>query len=167
MYLGFLSAAEAQGMNDKTFLFLTSSYSEQFAQAASFVGQGVYVPAEFLPYTDPSVTGNEDWIAVMDAHGVARTSFAQGGYLAANHFIEVLESMGADAEITVESVTAALKAQTEPIESTMTGTPWIFGDADKHLSNTAGYPVVLKPGTNEWVAAGDSWIFATMTDHGM
>ena len=39
--VGILKAAEAQGLNDMTFLFLTSTYSQQFAEAASFVGKGV------------------------------------------------------------------------------------------------------------------------------
>jgi len=154
-YVGLLKAAESQGL-DVTFLFLTSGYSEQFAQAASYVGKGVYVPAEFAPYTDPSVKGNEDWAAVMDKHNVPKTSFAQGGYLAAQDFIQVLKGMKGD--VTRETVTAALKGMTTPIESPMTGTPWIFGAGDTHNSNTAGWPIVIKPGTTQWVAAETDWL---------
>lgn len=160
-YVGLLKAAEAQGL-DVTFLFLTSGYSEQFAEAATFVGKGVYVPAEFAPYTDDSVKGNEDWIALMDEHGIAKTSFAQGGYLAAKHFIEVLEGMSGD--VTAETVTAALKAMTAPIESPMTGTPWIFGEGDSHGSNTAGWPIAIMPGENTWKAVEQDWIYASGTE---
>lgn len=162
-YVGLLKAAEAQGF-DATFLFLTSGYSEQFAQAATFVGKGVYAPAEFTPYTDPSVTGNEDWTALMDEYGVPKTSFAQGGYVAAKHFITVLEGMEGD--VTRETITAALQAMTEPLESTMTGTPWIFGPGEAHNSNTAGWPVAIMPGTTVWKAAAEDWIFSARTQQG-
>lgn len=159
-YVGLLKAAEAQGL-DVTFLFLTSGYSEQFAQAATFVGKGVYVPAEFAPFSDASVKGNEDWSALMDEHGIAKTSFAQGGYLAAKHFIDVLEGMSGD--VTTETVTAALKGMTQPIETPMTGTPWIFGAGDTHGSNTAGWPIAIMPGETTWKAVEQDWIYASGT----
>lgn len=154
--VALLRAAEAQGMNDVTFLFATSAYSTQFAEAATFVGQGIYLPAEFTPFTDPSVPGNEEWVELMEKHNVPLTSFGQGGYLAANYFIEMLQSIEGD--ITRESVTAAFKEQEEPFESTMTGSPWIFGPGESHGSNTSGWPVVLEPGSSEWLSAADDWI---------
>lgn len=159
--VGLLNAAEAQGL-DVTFLLLTSGYSEQLAQQVTFTGQGVYTAAEFTPFTDESVSGNEDWAALMDEYGIAKTAFAQGGYLAAMHFIEVLE--GIDGDITRESVTEALRGMTTPIESTMTGTPWIFGDGDSHGSNTAGWPVAIMPGETTWSAVADDWIYASGTE---
>ena len=154
--LGVLKAAEAQGMNDMTFLFLTSAYSQQFAEAASFVGKGVYVPAEFAPYTVDSIVANDDWKALMDKHDVPLTSFGQGGYLAAIHFLEVLKAIEGD--ITRGSVTAAFKAQTTPLENPMTGTPYLFGGDARHRSNTAGWPITIKPGTNAWTSADDGWM---------
>lgn len=157
-YVGLLNAAEAQGL-DATFLFLTSGYSEQFASQVTYTGEGIYAPAEFAPYTDESVSGNEDWAALMDEYGINKTSFAQGGYLAATYFIEVLEGM--EGEITRETVNEALRGMTEPIESTMVGTPWIFGDGESHGSNTAGWPVAILPGETTWDAVADDWIFAS------
>lgn len=160
-YVGLLKAAEAQAY-DGTFLFLTSGYSEQFAQAATYVGKGVYVPAEFLPFSDESLAGNEDWRALMDEHGIAKTSFAQGGYLAAMHFIEVLKQHEGD--ITRETVTAALTGMTQPIETTMTGSPWIFGQGDAHTSNQAGWPIAIKPGSTTWESVADDWLFSSKAD---
>jgi branched-chain amino acid transport system substrate-binding protein len=154
--LGVLKAAEAQGMNDMTFLFLTSAYSEQFAQAASFVGKGVYVPAEFAPYTVDGITANDEWKALMEKHNVPLTSFGQGGYLAATHFLETLKTMEGD--ITRENVTAAFKAQTVPSENPMTGTPFLFGAGESHGSNTAGWPITIKPGSNAWTSAQGDWM---------
>ncbi len=155
---GVLKAAEAQGMNDMTFLFLTSAYSAQFADAATFVGKGVYVPAEFAPYTDSSNAANSDWSALMQKHDVPLTSFAQGGYLAATHFIEMLKSMTGD--ITRETVTAAFKAQSTGYENAMAGTPWLFGPGSSHSSNTAGWPIVIKPGETTWSNAASTWVTA-------
>ncbi|GAB6856869.1 hypothetical protein JCM13591A_09740 [Microbacterium xylanilyticum] len=45
--IGQIKAANAQGWNDVTFLYLTSVYSDNFAQAVDNAGAGVYVPAEF------------------------------------------------------------------------------------------------------------------------
>ena len=154
--VGILKAAEAQGLNDMTFLFLTSTYSQQFAEAASFVGKGVYVPAEFAPYTVEDVTANDDWRAVMEKHNVPMTSFGQGGYLAAQHFLEVLK--GIDGDISRETVTAAFKGQQEPLENPMAGTPYLFGDGDTHGSNTAGWPITIQPGSTSWTSAADDWM---------
>lgn len=154
--MGILKAAEAQGLNDMTFLFLTSAYSEQFAKSATYVGKGVYVPAEFLPYTDESSEGNADWRALMEKHNVDLTAFGQGGYVAATHFLEVLQGM--DGDITRESVAEAFQTQTTALESPMTGTPYIFGKGETHGSNTSGWPIVIKPGSNEWENAANDWM---------
>lgn len=161
-YVGLLNAAQAQGLDDLTFLFLTAGYSEQFASQATFVGQGVYLPAEFLPYSDDSLTGNEDWTALMDEKGIAKTSFAQGGYLAAHNFVQVLESMEGD--ITRETVSEALRGMTDPIATEMTGTSWIFGSGETHNPNSAGWPVAILPGETTWQSVGDGWIFSAITE---
>lgn len=153
---GVLKAAEAQGMKDMTFLFLTSTYSEQFAQAASFVGKGVYVPAEFSPYTVDGIAANDDWKQLMEKNNIPLTSFGQGGYLAATHFLETLKTIKGD--VTHETVAAALKAQTKPSENAMTGTPFIFGPGDSHSSNTAGWPITIRPGSTTWESAADDWM---------
>ena len=78
------------------------------------------------------------------------TSFSQGGFLAATYFLEVLQ--GIDGDITRESVSAALKDM-EPIDNPMVGTPFPFGTI-----NTAGWPIVLKTGTNAWEKVADDWL---------
>jgi branched-chain amino acid transport system substrate-binding protein len=153
--LGLLKAAQAQGLDDVTFLLLTSVYSAQFAKAAGFVGKGVYLPAEFLPFTDDAA-GNEEWRALMEKYDVPLTSFGQGGYLAAQHFIEMLKTIKGD--ITSETVSAAFRAQTEGLDTPMTGTPWLFGPGDSHGSNTAAWPVKIEPGSDVWAQAGTDWI---------
>ena len=150
--VGQLKAAAAQGWNDVTFLYLTSVYTNQFAQAATFVGKGVYVPAEFAPYTEADDPANKDWRALMEKNNIALTSFGQGGYLAATHFVDVVKAIQGD--ITRESVTKALQGMKE-IDNPMSGTPWVFGPGDSHSPNRAGFPIKLLPGTKQWQDTGD------------
>jgi branched-chain amino acid transport system substrate-binding protein len=155
--IGQLRAAAAQGWTDVSFLFLTSVYSQQFAEANLDTANGVYVPAEFAPFTDPDLEANKEWRDLMESNGIALTSFSQGGYLAAKYFIEVIESI--DGDVTRESVNDALRGMTEPIANPMVGTPWLFGDGESHSSNRAGWPVALPSGTGAWETAADDWLF--------
>lgn len=147
--IGQVKAANAQGWDDVTWLYLTSVYSENFADAIDDAGAGIYVPAEFYPFTDDSDI-NADWRALMEENDIPLTSFSQGGYLAATYFIEVLKSI--DGDITRESVSEALKGM-DPIENPMVGTPYAFG-----TQNTAGWPIILKSGTNAWEKVADDWL---------
>jgi len=163
--IALLGEASNQGIS-LPFLVLTSCYSDQFAASAAYGGD-IYLPAEWAPYGDTSIDGVEDWAAAMDAHSVPKTSFAQGGYLAAKYFIDILESI--DGDVTRESFTAAAKGMTEEIPSPMAQAPYIFGDADFHQPNNTAYPVVLKTGTNEWESLGPllegddlGWVYTTV-----
>lgn len=148
--IAFIGEAANQGV-DLPFLVLTSCYSDEFAASVAYGGD-IYLPAEFSPYTDATDDSNTEWAAVMDAHGVAKTSFAQGGYLAALYFISILESV--DGDVTRESFTAAAQAMAEPIDNPMTATPWIFGDAASHQANKSAWPLVIRANTNEWESLG-------------
>ncbi|MGW4400444.1 ABC transporter substrate-binding protein [Amycolatopsis nivea] len=153
--IGQLKAAQAQGWKDVTWLLLTSVYSEQYAKAVSDAGKGVYVPAEFYPFTDPSSPRTKEWRDLMTRNNIPLTSFSQGGYLAAKYFLKVLEGM--PGEITRESVTKALR-EMKPITDPMVGTPYVFGPGQTHHDNIAGWPVKLATGTNRWEIAGTDWL---------
>jgi len=150
-----VKAANAQGWNDVTWLYLTSVYSDNFAKAVSDAGAGIYVPAEFYPFTDASSDVNKDWRDLMTKNKIPLTSFSQGGYLAAKYFIQVAEGIKGD--ITRESVTKALHDMSA-ITNPMVGTPYTFGTAKVHDGNTAGWPIKLVTGTNAWELNGDDWI---------
>ena len=153
--IGQLKAAQAQGLTDVTWLLLTSVYSENYSKAISDAGAGIYVPAEFYPFTDADSPETKDWRTLMEANDIPLTSFSQGGFLAATYFIEVVKTIKGD--ITRESVSKALRGM-DPIDNPMVGTPYIFGDGDTHNSNTAGFPVKLLSGTNQWELAADDWL---------
>ncbi|MFC6354720.1 ABC transporter substrate-binding protein [Luethyella okanaganae] len=153
--IGQLKAAQAQGWNDVTWLLLTSVYSENYASAISDAGAGIYVPAEFYPFTDAASSQTKDWRMLMEKNGIPLTAFSQGGYLAATYFVEIVS--GIEGDVTRESVAKALLEMT-PIENPMVGTPYMFGPGDAHNSNTAGWPIKLTSGTNKWELAGDDWL---------
>lgn len=151
-----IAEASNQGVS-LPFLILTSAYSDEFAASVNYAGQ-ISLPAEFSPYTDPNDTTTVEWRAVMDAHGVPATSFAQGGFLAAQYFITILESI--EGEVTRDSFTEAAKAMTEPytgVGSEMTGTPWVFGPGENHQPNAATWMMVIEPNTQSWVSVGP-WV---------
>lgn len=140
-------------------LLLTSAYSDQFAQSVNY-GAQITLPAEFAPYTDPNDKNCVEWRALMDANGIPATSFAQGGYLAAQYFIAILESIEGD--ITRDSFTEAAKAMTEPyagVGAGMVGSPWTFGPGDSHQPNAATWMVHIEPNTQVFVSDGP-WLLA-------
>lgn len=153
--IGQVKAANAQGWNDVTWLYLTSVYSTNFANAISNAGKGIYVPAEFYPFTNESSDINKDWLGLMKANKIPLTAFSQGGYLAATYFVQVLKSIKGD--ITRDSVTKALHDM-KPITNPMIGTPYTFGTAQVHNTNTAGWPIKLMSGTHKWELNGDDWL---------
>lgn len=153
--IGQLKAADAQGWNDVTWLLLTSVYSENYAKAITNAGKGIYVPAEFYPFTDANSPQTKDWRDLMTSNGIPLTSFSQGGYLAATYFAQVLKGMKGD--ITRESVTTALH-EMQPISNPMAGTPYVFGPGKAHNGNTAGFPVKLLTGAHQWQLAANDWL---------
>lgn len=152
--IGQVKAAQAQGWDDVTFLFLTSVYSNNFAEALDWTANGVHVPAEFYPFTEDSDV-NADWKQLMEENDIALTSFSQGGYLAATMFVEVLE--GIDGDITRESVSEALHGM-DPIENPMIAFPYQFDKIAAQDYEPGGWPVVLKSGTNAWEKSADDWL---------
>lgn len=147
--IGQVKAANAQGWNDVTWLLLTSVYSDQFAAAVGDAGKGIYVPAEFYPFTEDSSI-NKGWHDLMTKNHIPLTAFSQGGYLAAEHFLSVLKSM--KGPITRATVSKALKDM-KPIDNPMIGTPYHFG-----VDNTAGWPIALKSGTHAWQKVANDWL---------
>ncbi len=153
--IGQMKAMDAQGWNNVTWLNLTSVYSENYAKAITNAGNGVYVPAEFYPFTDAGSTQTKDWRDLMTKDNIPLTAFSQGGYLAATYFLQVLGGMKGD--VTRESVTQALHTM-QPITNPMAGTPYVFGPGQTHNGNTAGWPVKLLTGTHKWQLAADDWL---------
>lgn len=149
-----VNAANELGWNDVTWLYLTSVYSVNFAKSVDNAGNGIYVPAEFYPYTEVNEQTKE-WRELMESNDIPLTAFSQGGYLAAKFFTQVLQGM--EGEITRESVTEALH-QMEPIDDPMLGEPYVFGTAEEHPGISCGWPIKLESGTHEWELAADDWL---------
>jgi branched-chain amino acid transport system substrate-binding protein len=104
---------------------LTSGYSLSVLDKIASTAEGTVTNSEFLPYTDDEDTTPElvDFKELMEANDLELTSFAQGGYIAANIAIEALRSI--EGEITRESVSEAFQG----IEYTtpLLGEPFTWG----------------------------------------
>lgn len=152
--IGQIKAANQQGWDEVTFLFLTSVYSESFAAAVDNSGAGVYVPAEFFPFTEDNEI-NADWKSLMEENNITLTSFSQGGYLAATFMVEVLQSIEGD--VTRDTVNAALTDMT-PIDNDMIAYPYQFDKIAAQEFEPGGWPVVLRSGTGAWEKAAEDWL---------
>lgn len=149
-----VKGANSIGWDDITWLYLTSVYSENFAESVDDVGEGLYVPAEFFPFTEVN-DETQDWRELMEENDIGLTAFSQGGYLAAKFFTEVVS--GIEGEITRDSVNEALRSM-KPIEDPMLGTPYEFGPGDTHHNLTAGWPIKLNTDEHKWELAEDDWL---------
>lgn len=152
-----VNGAHELGWDDVTWLYLTSVYSDNFAKSVNNAGAGIYVPAEFYPYTTDN-DQTKDWKSLMADNKIPLTAFSQGGYLAAKFFVEVLKTIKGD--ITRESVTDALHNM-KPIDEPMLGKPYIFGTAQTHAANTCAWPIEINTADHKWDFAaqgGDKWL---------
>ncbi|MFD0885830.1 ABC transporter substrate-binding protein [Streptosporangium algeriense] len=153
MSVGWVKAAQAQGVTGIKWLVLTSTYTDAAAKAFGDAGKDVVALSEFEPYSDTSSEATKDWRELMTQNKVPLTSFAEGGYLAATNLVTALK--GVKGDITRESVTAALKAL-PPIESPMVGTPYAFGPDQAHSSNRAAK--FVQPDNGSWKVMTPDWI---------
>lgn len=148
----WINTVDAQKLEGIDWLFLAPGYSEGVASALATSQQPIYVGTEWEPYTEAS-DANKDWAAAMDAAGMKKTAFTQGGYLAATIMADVIKSI--DGPVTRESVTAKLKEGVE-MPYSIIGSAYKFGDAPSHASMQATKVMQLKSGawtlnTPEWV----------------
>lgn len=145
-------AIEAQGLSDIIWIGLTSYYTESIASQLGSSANGLRANSEFEPFGSDAAA-LDDWKSLMDSSGVPRTSFAQGGYLAATIFVDAL--MAIDGEITRESVADAMRSLA-PVETPLLGTPYTFGEGDMHAPNQASKFVELNDGV--WSTIEDEWV---------
>jgi branched-chain amino acid transport system substrate-binding protein len=151
-YVSMMNIKQQQDL-ELQILGLTSGYTEEVAEELGDVGDGFVVNAEFEPFTDLDSPVLQEWRDLMDAAGVPATSFAQGGYLAATIFVDVLRTI--EGEITRDSVGEAL-LQLDTYDTDLIGNPYAFGDAEAHNPNRSSKFVELEGG--EWVVRTDDWI---------
>ena len=145
-------AIEAQGLSDIIWIGLTSYYTDSIASQLGSSANGLRANSEFEPFGSDAAS-LDDWKALMDEAGVPRTSFAQGGYVAATIFVDAISAI--DGEVTREAVAAAMKGLA-PVDTPFLGTPYTFGEGDMHAPNQASKFVELQDGA--WVTVEDDWV---------
>lgn len=146
-----INTADAQKIEGIDWLFLASGYTEGVAKALPNTKQPVYLGTEWEPYTEAN-DANGDWMKTMEAAGLPKTAFSQGGYLAARVLADTIASI--EGPVTRESVTAKLmegKAMKFPIA----GSDYAFGDAPRHAPMQATKVMTLKSG--KWEPISKDW----------
>lgn len=149
----WMKAVERQRVKGIDWLFLAPGYTEQVAKALGSLDVDLYAGTEWEPFTDADSPANAGWRKAMTAARRPLTAFSQGGYEAATVFLEVLR--GIDGEINRESVTKALR-EMKPIDTPLTGTPYVFGPGDRHASNRATKIMKLEGGA--WKVVTPDWV---------
>lgn len=133
-------------------LYLTPAYTADVARTVGAEGEGMFAMSEFLPWSSRALDLT-DWRETMKRGKVPLTSFSQGGYLAAQVFVDVLRRI--QGEITRESVFKAFR-ELERFDSPLIGTPYSFGAKPRHNANHAIIPMVLRD--RQWRVAHPDWI---------
>lgn len=149
----WVKTADAQKITGINWLFLAPGYTQEVAKALADSTQPVYVGTEWEPFTETGSAANKDWIATMTAAGKPLTAFSQGGYLAATVMLDVLS--GINGEVTRESVTEALQKM-QPKSYELAGTPYVFGEGDRHAPMQATKVMKLDKGT--WTVETPDWV---------
>jgi len=149
----WVKTAEAQKITGINWLFLAPGYTEQVAKALADTNQPVYVGTEWEPYTETSSAANKEWTAAMNASKRPLTAFSQGGYLAAQVFIDVIK--GIDGPVTRDSVTKALLTM-KPAKYPLAGSPYIFGEDKTHspMQSTK----IMKLDHGAWKVLTPDWV---------
>jgi branched-chain amino acid transport system substrate-binding protein len=137
-----MKTVDAQKITGINWLFLAPGYTAQVAKALADSKQPVYAGTEWEPYTETG-GANAQWIAVMQKANRPLTAFSQGGYLAAQIFLDVVK--GIDGEVTRESVTQALLTM-KPIRNPLAGSAYVFGEGKTHSPMRATKVMKLKDG---------------------
>jgi branched-chain amino acid transport system substrate-binding protein len=135
-------------------IFLTPAYTERVAAQLRAADLPIYCMAEFEPWSSRSLSLT-DWRGMMQRSKVPASSFAQGGYVAAQVLVRALR--GIDGELSRQSVSAALRSMGD-LDLAMVGTRFSIGAAATHNPNRATLPMKLDQGT--WRIASAFWVVA-------
>lgn len=153
MVVAWMQAVSAQGLlRSITWLFLTPPYTAEVAKALGKNGEGMIAASEFEPWSGNS-SALADWRKLLTENKIPLTSFGQGGYLAAEIFVNTLKTI--KGEITRESVTQAFKTLA-PYRTRIIGDPYTFGPANAHNPNRSAKMMVLRNG--QWQLHNINWI---------
>ncbi|MCG3190097.1 MAG: hypothetical protein LKCHEGNO_02706 [Burkholderiaceae bacterium] len=150
----WVKTADAQKITGINWLFLAPAYTEGVAKALAGSKQPIYAGTEWEPYTEAGSPANQQWIATMKAANRPLTAFSQGGYLAANVFVDVIK--GINGPVTHESVAKALRGMTKAAKYPLAGSPWIFGGAKTHTPMRSTKVMKLVDGT--WKVETPQWV---------
>jgi branched-chain amino acid transport system substrate-binding protein len=150
----WIKDAAAQHLTNIDWLFLAPAYTDNVAKTVGSLDLKVYAGSEWEPYTDLSAPANRAWRQTMEQAHLPLTAFSQGGYESATIMVKILQ--GIQGPITRDSVNHALLTM-KPIQTSLTGTPYVFGPGKSHDPNTATRVLQLVNG--QWKVVTPNWLF--------
>lgn len=155
--VAFVNDLQSQGVHGVNVMFPQPDYTPAFAKVIPQVKPGVLVDNEYTPYTETGNPAVKLFTSIEQHYGGAVSDGAEGGYAAANLFVEVLRSI--KGPITRASVTAAYR-KAKNLTVPLLGTKWSFGHdlatqsySDHFLRAENGKWVSLTPGAGFAVRA--------------
>jgi branched-chain amino acid transport system substrate-binding protein len=154
----WIKTADAQKITGINWLFLAPGYTVGVAKALADTNQPVYVGTEWEPYTEINSEANKSWVASMNAAKRPLTAFSQGGYLAAEAFIDIVKSI--NGPVTRDTVTSAL-LKMKPVTYPLAGSPYVFGDAKIHAPMHA--TKIMKLDHGAWKVQTPDWVVLPAT----
>jgi branched-chain amino acid transport system substrate-binding protein len=149
----WIKTADAQKITGIDWLFLAPGYTQEVAKALADTKQPVYVGTEWEPYTDVNSEANKAWVTSMNAAKRPLTAFSQGGYLAAQVFIDVIT--GIDGPVTRQAVTSAL-LKMKPVMYPLAGSPYVFGEGATHAPMRS--TKIMKLDHGQWKLQTPNWV---------
>lgn len=144
--------ASRQVMPRVPVVMLTSAYTSQAAKALANAGDGLYAMAEFDPWSSGSLQ-IMGWRRLLIARQIEPSSLSQGGHIAAQALVHMLQGMRGP--ITRASVSQALEAMA-PWRSGMMDQAFKVGTNGQHQLNRSALPMKLEAG--RWRIAHARWI---------
>lgn len=144
--VAFVNDLSAQGVTGVNILFPAPDYTSAFVKAIPQTKPGVLVDDAYIPYTDTSNPEVKRFVSVEGHYGGIVSQASEGGYAAANLFVQVVRSI--KGPITRASVTAAYK-RAKNVSVPLLATTWSFGHNAKATSYADHF---LRDEHGKWVS---------------
>lgn len=152
--MALLGQSASETAKAREWVFLTPGYTRTVASMGATNWKGVYAMSEFMPWSSAELS-IRDWKAAMSIRKIPLSSLSQGGYVAGQIFVDVLNAV--NGEISRDSIRKEL-VRGKRIDNGMLGQPFVFGGDVKHNPNRQTIPMRLVE--KNWRVSHFEWIGA-------
>lgn len=152
--LSWIAEIQKQSYGEINWIFQTTAYTDLVAKSIKDSNAKIYAMASFEPWQSSSLEVM-DWRQIMRKDNLPLSSISQGGYVSAQLFVRVAQTI--DGPINRTSFSKALRKMPSTNLSFL-GMPFQLTDANMHTPNRASLPVQWRNG--QWKIASPFWIQA-------